>query len=268
MAVALYTRRMRRATTWLVAAALVVAVGGGCANRGPHAIVTADDRSPADRALDAGRKPEDLLRFADVQPGMRVAELGAGGGYTTELLARAVGPTGVVYGQNSRLVLERFAAKPWSERLVKPVMANVVRVDRDFDDPLPPEARNLDRVVMVLFYHDTVWMGVDREHMNEAVFRALKPGGLYVVIDHSARAGAGLGDVRSLHRIEESALRREIEDVGFRLARSSDFLRNPDDGRDWNDSPTAAGDRRGTSDRFALAFVKPAAMPSASSSGR
>jgi predicted methyltransferase len=259
---------MRPATTRLLAAVLAIAVGGACAARGPHAIVASEDRSPADRALDAGRKPEELLRFADVRPGMRVAELGAGGGYTTELLARAVGPKGVVYGQNSRLILERFAAKPWSERLVKPVMANVVRVDRDFDDPLPPEARNLDRVVMVLFYHDTVWMGVDRERMNEAVFRALKPGGLYVVIDHSARPGAGLGDVRSLHRIEESALRQEIEDVGFRLARSSDFLRNPDDPRDWNDSPTAAGDRRGTSDRFALAFVKPAETPSGPASRR
>jgi predicted methyltransferase len=100
------------------------------------------------------------------------------------------------------------------------------------------------------------------------VFRALKPGGLYVVIDHSARPGAGLGDARSLHRIEESALRREIEDVGFHLERSSDFLRNPDDARDWNDSPTAAGNRRGTSDRFALAFVKPVEAPSGPGSGR
>src|SRR6185369_2920556 len=204
-------RRARGTAARLGAAALAVVLCAGCVARGPRAIVQAEDRSAADRALDAGRKPEELLRFADVQPGMRVAELGAGGGYTTELLARAVGPKGVVYGQNSRLILERFAAKPWGERLAKPVMANVVRVDRDFDDPLPPEARNLDRVVIVLFYHDTVWLGVDRGHMNDAVFRALKPGGLYVVIDHSARAGAGLGDVRSLHRIEESALRREIE---------------------------------------------------------
>jgi predicted methyltransferase len=198
-----------------------------------------------------------LLRFLDLKPGMRVAELGAGGGYTTELLARAVGPTGVVYAQNSRFILERFAAKPWAERLVKPVMQNVVRVDRDFDDPLPPEAHGLDRVVIVLFYHDTVWMDVDRVSMNEAVFRALKPGGLYIVIDHSARPGSGYNDVRTLHRIEESMLRSEIEDVGFTLARESDFLRNAADSRDWNDSPTAAGERRGMSDRFALAFIKP-----------
>jgi len=236
---------------------LVALTSAGCAKHAPRGIVGASDRSPDDRALDAGRKPEEFLRFADVRPGMRVAELGAGGGYTTELLARAVGPKGVVFGQNSRLILERFAAKPWGERLTKPVMRNVVRADRDFDDPLPPEAHDLDRVVIMLFYHDTVWMDVDRARMNAAVFRALKPGGLYVVIDHAARPGAGFADVRTLHRIEERVARAEIEEAGFHFARESDFLRNPADPRDWNDSPSAAGDRRGTSDRFALAFVKP-----------
>src|SRR5262249_20452849 len=93
---------------------------------------------------------------------MRVAELGAGGGYTTELLARAVGPTGTVYAQNNRLILDRFAEKPWSARLTRPVMANVVRVDREFDDPLPPAASNLDAGVIILFYHDLFWMGADR----------------------------------------------------------------------------------------------------------
>jgi len=137
-------------------------------------------------------------------------------------------------------------------------MRNVVRLDRDFDDPLPQEVHDLDRVVIVLFYHDTVWMNVNRRRMNDAVFRALRPGGLYVVIDHSARPGAGYAEVRTLHRIEEAAVRREVEEVGFRFARESDFLRNPTDPRDWNDSPSAAGERRGTSDRFALAFVKPA----------
>ena len=120
---------------------VLLAIAGCARHHTPRTIVAADDRSAADRALDAGRRPEALLQFTDVQLGMRVAELGAGGGYTTELLARAVGPTGVVYAQNSRFILERFAAKPWAERLAKPVMANVVRVDRDFDDPLPPEVQ-------------------------------------------------------------------------------------------------------------------------------
>ena len=220
-------------------------------------LVAAPDRSEADRALDAGRHPAELLAFFGISSGMRVAELGAGGGYTTELLARAVAPGGVVYGQNSPTVLQRFAEKPWSERLARPVMKDVVRVDREFDDPLPSEARDLDAVFMVLVYHDTVWMKVDRARMNHAVFQALKPGGIYALVDHSARPGTGLGDVQTLHRIDEATLRKEIETAGFQLAKDADFLRNPEDTRDWNDSPKTAGERRGTSDRFVLEFVKP-----------
>jgi predicted methyltransferase len=222
-----------------------------------ESIVAAPDRSEQDRALDAGRKPAELLAFIGAKPGMRVAELGAGGGYTAELLARAVAPNGAVYGQNTKFLLERFAEKPWSERLAKPVMKNVVRVDRDFDDPLPPEAKNLDAVVMVLFYHDTVWQGVDRGRMNRAIFAALRPGGEYVIVDHSGRPGTGAKETESLHRIEESVVRSEIESAGFRFARSADFLKNPGDTRDWSASPRVVGERRGTSDRFVLAFVKP-----------
>jgi predicted methyltransferase len=221
------------------------------------AIVSAPDRTPDDRALDAGRKPAELLAFAGIRPGMRVAELGAGGGYTTELLARAVGPTGTVYAQNNRLILDRFAEKPWSARLTRPVMGNVVRVDREFEDPFPPDARNLDAVVIILFYHDLFWMGADRERMNRRVFEHLRPGGLYIIVDHSARPGSGSSEVQTLHRIEERVVRDEVERAGFKLARTADFLRNPADTRDWNDSPRTAGERRGTSDRFALAFVKP-----------
>jgi len=172
-------------------------------------------------------------------------------------LARVVGPKGFVYGQNDKLILDRFAEAPWSARLRKPVMKNVVRVDREFDDPLPPEAHDLDAVVMILFYHDTVWLGADRARMNAAVFRALKPGGVFAIVDHSAKAGAGISEVQTLHRIEETTLRKEVEAAGFRLAASSELLRNPSDARDWNDSPLAAGERRGTSDRFTLAFLKP-----------
>jgi predicted methyltransferase len=221
------------------------------------AVVSAPDRTADDRALDAGRKPAEILAFAGLRPGMRVAELGAGGGYTTELLARVVGPKGTVYGQNNRLVLERFAEKPWSERLTRPATRNVVRVDREFDDPLPPDARNLDAVVIILFYHDLFWMGTDRAHMNRGIFDHLRPGGLYIVVDHSARPGSGSSDVQTLHRIDEQVVRDEIQRAGFKLVRTADFLRNPADTRDWNDSPRSAGERRGTSDRFVLAFVKP-----------
>ncbi|WP_437282806.1 SAM-dependent methyltransferase [Sorangium sp. So ce375] len=222
-----------------------------------RAVVDAADRADADRALDAGRKPAETLAFFGIQPGMKVAELAAGGGYSAELLARAVGPGGIVYAQNNRFVLERFAEKPWSERLKKPVMKPVVRVDRELDDPLPPEARDLDAVFLVLFYHDTVWMEADRAAMNRAVFRALKPGGVFAIIDHAGRDGTGVTEVKTLHRIEEKVVREEIERAGFRLAAEATFLRSAADTRDWNASPMVAGDKRGTSDRFVLKFVKP-----------
>ena len=222
-----------------------------------NAVVTAADRSSEDRALDAGRKPAELLAFLGIQPGWRIADLGAGGGYTTELLKRAVGSEGAVYGQNSKKLLEMFLEKPWSTRLAKPVMKGVVRLDRDFDDPFPDGLRPLDAVTMVLFYHDTVWLGVNREAMNKAVFAALKPGGVFVIVDHSARPGDGVKVTDTFHRIEEDVVKSEVQAAGFVLDGQADFLRNKDDTRDWNDSPRAAGERRGTSDRFVLRFRKP-----------
>ena len=221
-------------------------------------VVQDPTRLESDQALDAGRHPDELLAFLEVGPGLRVAEIGAGGGYTTELVARVVGERGQVFAENNRLVLERFAAKPWGDRLQRPAMRNVIRVDREFDDPLPPEARDLDLVYVVLFYHDTVWMGADRDRMNRAVFDALRPGGFYVIVDHSARPGSGTADAQTLHRIDEAFVIAEVERAGFKLHAVGDFLRNPADKRDWNASPRTAGERRGTSDRFALQFVKPA----------
>ena len=219
--------------------------------------VTAPDRIAEDRALDHGRHPEETFAFFGVAPGMKVAEIQAGGGYSTELLARIVGPSGKVYAQNNRFVLEKYAERPLSARLAKPVNKNVVRVDRELDDPLPPEAVELDVVLDILFYHDTVWMNADRPAMNAKIFRALKHGGTYGIIDHSARAGAGLADVRTLHRIDETMVREEIERAGFKLVREASFLRSADDTRDWSTSPSTAAEKRGTSDRFVLAFVKP-----------
>ena len=222
-----------------------------------RAAVDAADRSADDRALDAGRKPDLTLAFFGVEPGMKVAEIGAGLGYTSELLARVVGPTGKVFAQNSPMILEKFANGPWTERLAKPALRNVTRADREFDDPFPPEAKDLDVVLDVLFYHDTVWLGVDREKMNRAVFAALKPGGVYGIVDHSGAPGSGLSGVKTVHRIEEKKLRDEIEHAGFQFVAEAQFLRNPNDTRDWNDSPREAGERRGTSDRFVLEFKKP-----------
>lgn len=252
----------------LLLAALVLA---GCASHPPaptaaasagasnyQSLVDAPDRTDADRKLDAGRKPAAFLAALGVQPGMQVGELFAGGGYTTELLARAVGPTGKVYAENPKWVLEKFGSKGWEERLARPVNANVVREDTELEAPFPGLDGKLDLVVTNANYHDAVWSKADRAKMNAAVLAALKPGGRYVVADSSAKPGTGLQDVQTLHRIEDAAVRAEVEAAGFRFERSDDSLRNPADTRDWNASPMAAGEKRGTSDRFILVFTRPA----------
>lgn len=221
------------------------------------AVVAAPDRTEADRALDGGRHPAELLSYYGVTPGMRVGEMMSGGGYTVELLARAVGPAGAVYGVNSPFILERFAASPWAERLSRPVNANVTRLDREFDAPFPEDVRDLDRVFSVLVYHDFIWMGTDRAKMNANIFAALRPGGVYAVVDHSAEDGSGGRDAETLHRVDQALVRAEIEAAGFQYVGEADFLRNPADPRDWSASPRTAGEQRGTSDRFAMTFVRP-----------
>ena len=161
------------------------------------AIVADPARPQTERDLDAGRKPAELLAFLDLKPGMKVADLGAGLGYTTFLLARAVGPGGRVYAQNPRFVRERFTEPGFTERMATPAFANVVRVDQEFDQPLPADVHDLDLVINFLFYHDTYWMKIDNAAMNRAIFAALRPGGAYVIVDHSAVAGAGSTGARS-----------------------------------------------------------------------
>jgi predicted methyltransferase len=237
--------------------ALLGASTGGCAgidNTGVpdyRAIVASPDRSEADRQTDQRRKPELLLAFTGARPGMKVLDVGAGGGYSTELLARAVGPHGTVYAQDSPAVPLR-ARERFDERAKTPAMRSVVRVLRDFDDPVPPTVRDLDLVTFFFAYHDTAFMAVDRARMNRALFDALKPGGVLVVSDHSAQPGAGTSVAKTLHRIEESALRREIEAAGFRLVAEADFLRNPADARD-----AIVFRPQVPVDEFVLKFVKP-----------
>ncbi len=221
------------------------------------AAIAAPDRNDKDRALDAGRKPGEVFAFFKLAPGQKVEELFAGPGYSTELIARIVGETGHVYAQNTKAILDKFARGPLTERLAKPVMKNTELVELEAEAPFPPAAKDLDAVVCILNYHDFVWQKVDRTKMNAAVFAALKSGGSYDIVDSSAESGSGLRDVETLHRIDDEAVKQEVMAAGFRLDSSSDVLRNPDDKRDWNSSPKAAAERRGTSDRFVLRFVKP-----------
>jgi predicted methyltransferase len=196
----------------------------------------------------------ELLDFLGVRLGERVADLGAGSGYTTELLARAVGPSGVVYAQNDKATIDNYVSESWPKRLAREATRNVVRMDREFDAPFSPEAHDLDLVTLLFSYHDIVAAGGDRSKLNAAVFRALAPGGRYVVADHRAAPGAGLDAASALHRIEEKIVRAEVEAAGFAFVESGDFLRDP------SDDATQPSFKRGfVTDRFILAFKKPGA---------
>ncbi len=215
--------------------------------------VASPERPADDKALDAGRKPEQMLAFFGIKPGMKVADLFAGGGYTTELLSRAVGPTGTVYSQNGPFP-EKFKkiGDVWHARLKR--LSNVVEVDKPFDAPdlLPVPPNTLDAVLINLNYHDLVGRKVDRAKVNGAVFAALKPGGVYGIVDHSAQAGSGDRDTATLHRIDENFLIEEVEKSGFKLDAESSALRHPEDDRTW-----FVFAHRGETDRFMLKFVKP-----------
>ena len=212
------------------------------------AIVASPDRSDADRNNDKKRKPEQILAFTGVKTGMKVMDLVSSAGYSAELLARSVGPNGTVYAVNSKETAERVKDR-FEPRIGK--MKSLVSVVREYADPVPPEVSNVDLVTIYFSYHDLVHMGVDRAAMNKKVFAALKPGGFFVVADHSAKAGDGLNVTKSLHRIEESALRQEVEAAGFKLVAEGDFLRNPEDKRDTNVNQSQV-----PNDEFVLKFQK------------
>ena len=221
--------------------------------------VNATDRPATDKNLDAGRQPEQMLAFFGIQPGMKVADLWAGTGYTTELLSRTVGTSGMVYSQNPPFPPEfQMIAQAWTDRLKNPTLKNVTAVSKPFDaaDFLPAPPGSLDVVVINMNYHDLVLRNIDRAKVNAAVSQALKSGGAYAIVDHSAKDGSGVKDIE-LHRIDEQFLINEVQKAGFTLVARSGALRHPTDDRTWSTSPRVAGERRGTSDRFMLLFKKP-----------
>ena len=260
---------------------------GGLTRERIAEVVASPDRSAADRTNDVRRKPDEMLAFIGVRPGMVALDLSAGGGYTTELLARAVGPAGRVYGQSaprdpegvsrppvapegnaspvaasapvtptapSAPVVRRTSAQALAERSKNPNAGNMIAITQKFDAPVPPEvaAGALDLATLMFNYHDLGHMGVDRAAMNRAVFAALKRGGIYVIADHSGRPGTGISESGTLHRVEEEFVRREVESAGFKVAAQGNFMRNPSDPRDRN-TPDPAQPK----DEFVLKFVKP-----------
>jgi predicted methyltransferase len=216
------------------------------------AIIAAPDRADTDRKTDERRDPLKLLVFTDARPGMKVLDIGAGGGYSSELMARAVAPGGTVYAQNPPDLPERAKAR-FDARLQTPAGKNIVGLARPFDDPVPADVNGLDLITFLFFYHDTTYMNVDRAAMNRKLFGALKPGGILIIADHSARVGDGTTVGKSLHRIEEGALRREVEEAGFKLVGEGNFWRHPEDTRDFSIQPVSGK----PIDEFALKFQKP-----------
>jgi predicted methyltransferase len=189
--------------------------------------------------------------MAGVRPGMKVLDMGAGGGYSTELMARAVAPDGVVYGQNPPDVGEKAKAA-FEARLKTPAMQDARADYRPFDDPVPPDVHDLDLITFLFYYHDTAYMNVDRAAMDRKMFAALKPGGILIIADHAALPGQGTSVVKTLHRIEQSTLRQEVEAAGFKLVGEGDFWRNPNDTHDFPSYKPVM-----PVDNFVLKFQKP-----------
>lgn len=156
--------------------------------------VSSPIRTDADRLADVRRRPLEFLQFTGVKPGMRVLDIASGGGNTAQLLALVVGNSGTVWAQVDR-------SRPnLDKRLEDNPQANIIRVVRPYDDPVPEQETGLDLITIMLNYHDIAYMPVDRAKMNQRLFNALKPGGHLVVVDHSARPGSGTADTKSLHR--------------------------------------------------------------------
>ena len=218
------------------------------------AVLAAPDRSEADKANDTRRKAREMLVFIDARPGMRVLDMGAGAGYTAELLARVVGPSGRVIAHNSPYFMQNMIKDRFAQRLASYPGTNLWLSVQPFEMPLPPDVTkgSVDLVTFMFVYHDLGWAGADRAQLNRAAFDALKPGGYYVIADHSGRPGTGITESKSLHRVEEALLRREVEAAGFRLVAEGQFLRNPADPRDKSVFKPAQ-----PNDEFVLKFQKP-----------
>lgn len=215
-----------------------------------------DSRRPAeDVARDAARHPAETLAFAQIRAGERVADLLPGGGYFTRLFAVAVGDAGRVYPViRPEGVVGRYETPILA---VAAQYANATMARTPYDALSFPEP--LDVVFTAQNYHDMpiadYHLG-DRLAMNRTAFAALRPGGLYIVIDHSAVAGAPIqtaGD-SALHRIDEARVRAEVESAGFVFDGESDVLRNPADTRTLSVFDPAI---RGHTDQFMLRFRKP-----------
>lgn len=215
-------------------------------------------RPQADTSRDDLRKPAELLEFAGIRPGMVVADLLPGGGYFTRIFAKAVGPKGQVYayfGTQYDARLKTQGQDPDRQFTdLKRVYPNLGVIHGQLVDFVTPQ--KVDMVWTSDNYHDlhNKQYDTDAAVINKRIFDSLKPGGIYLIVDHRAAKGAGMGVTETLHRMDEDILKREVQAAGFRLAGESKILAHPGDD---NTKRVFEQDVRGKTDQFVLKFVKP-----------
>ena len=237
-------RSLRKLRSLMIA--LSMSILAACAMSTPDykSVVSDPDRPASERELDAARKPDEVLAFYSVKSGDKVADLWAGRGYYTAILSQVVGASGVVYTVNPN------SRDEINERWKAPKFSNVRVADGPFDKLALPQDASLDFVIIHLNYHDVA--PEVRGPMNKRILAALKSGGVYAVVDHSAKDGSGNEANKTLHRIDKSQVIKEVGDAGFKLAKEGNMLRKPEDTRDFN-----VNKERNKDDRFVLAFQKP-----------
>jgi predicted methyltransferase len=247
------------AAALLGAASLLVNVPATAADEYDAALKHAG-RPADDSARDVLDHPADMLRLAGIKPGMTVADVLAGDGYYSELLSYIVGPKGHVYLINN-LAFDNWSQPALKNRLSGDRFANVTHETVDLNDMKLPAA-SLDAILLVKVYHDMYWFDtnpkspwpkIEVSGVLDQLSRALKPGGVLLLIDHSAKAGRGKADAGELHRIEESFAVNDFASHGFKVIAKSDLLRRPDDARDLI---SYKGPAVGKTDRFVLVFRK------------
>jgi predicted methyltransferase len=219
-----------------------------------QAAIDSPERPEKDRTRDANRHYAEMLEFFGVRPGMTVLELFGAGGNTAEVLARTVGSEGKVYMQNPDAFYERFGRKAVEERLANNRLPNVVLLDKPLND-MGLKPASLDGAVANMVLHDFFWLSNDVPDILKDVHTALKPGGWFGVVDHSAPPGTGAEHAKSpegTHRIDEEYVKKIFAEAGFKLVATNDALRHPED-----DRTKAFFAMNGKStDRFMLKFVK------------
>jgi predicted methyltransferase len=217
--------------------------------------VPATGRPADDIGRDADRKPAEMLAFAGVKPGQTVIDFMPGRGYFTRIFANAVGPQGQVWAVTPQLQLDRFKDRPRPAPVSgEPGRSNVHESIGDASLNVPVKA---DVAWTSQNYHDIrIWGGAEATaSLNKAVFDALKPGGVYVVLDHAATAGLDDASMSKQHRIDEAIVKKEVQAAGFMLDGESQALRNPADPHTANVFDPSI---RGKTDQFILRFKKPA----------